>query len=192
MQLTKHEGWGNDFLVLADGDATTPVTPELTRRVCDRRFGVGADGLLHLFAGCEQRPGDDAADNADGSTAEISGNGLRCLVQAALRLRWAKGPEITVTTGAGVHVAYVDPAADPDARSHDIRVDMGAVAIVGADADDLLINVGNPHRVRRVADPSTYDLGAAGAQHPDVNFEIVAVEPGNDLVKMRVQANTVT
>ena len=51
MQLTKHEGWGNDFLVLADADATTPITPELARRVCDRRFGIGADGLLHLTRG---------------------------------------------------------------------------------------------------------------------------------------------
>ena len=97
LRLTKHEGWGNDFLVLADEADATPVTPELARRVCDRRFGIGADGLLHLRRP-EQADLGMALHNADGSPAEMSGNGLRCLVQAALRLGWVER-----TVGLGSH-----------------------------------------------------------------------------------------
>ncbi|MEJ7583502.1 MAG: tRNA (adenosine(37)-N6)-dimethylallyltransferase MiaA [Acidimicrobiales bacterium] len=79
LRLTKHHGLGNDFLVLLDqpGDAA------LARRVCDRRRGLGADGLVIATTG-----GPDGADltmvvyNADGSRAEMSGNGIRCLAQA--------------------------------------------------------------------------------------------------------------
>ena len=83
IRLTKHHAFGNDFLVtFADLDLTD--APELARRWCDRRRGIGADGLLLASEV-------DGADirmtlfNADGSRAEMSGNGLRCLVQAALR-----------------------------------------------------------------------------------------------------------
>jgi diaminopimelate epimerase len=185
LQLTKHEGWGNDFLVLADD--VHLFTPDLARRVCDRRFGIGADGLLRLTRGT-----DAVSDlgmellNADGSRAEMSGNGLRCLVQAALRAGWVKGPEITVRTAAGVRTAFVDPDADGDAAVHDIRVDMGPVTITGHDEDDMLLSVGNPHRVRRVPDPDLYDLAAAGAAHSDVNLEVIATAGGMGKVKMRV------
>ncbi len=177
--MTKHEGWGNDFLVLVD--APSEFTPELARRVCDRRFGIGADGLLHLSKG------DVGAElamqllNADGSPAEMSGNGLRCLVQAALRAGWVTESTITVSTAAGLRVASVEPGVDTDF----IRVDMGPVLISGTDADDMLLSVGNPHRVRRVPDPDSYDLKAAAASHLDVNFEVVAAA-GVNTVKMRV------
>lgn len=176
LRLTKHEGWGNDFLVLADAENDTPGSPELARRVCDRRFSIGADGLLLLGRGTDT----DLTMrlyNADGSLAEMSGNGLRCLVQAAVRKGWV-GDTATVMTDAGLRTAWVDGDV--------IRVDMGAVVIEGNDEDDMLLNVGNPHRVRRVPDPDRYDLAAAGQQHLDVNLEVIAVGGGNDTVKMRV------
>ncbi len=185
VRLTKHEGWGNDFLVLADADGATPVTAEFARRVCDRRFGVGADGLLHL-----SRPTDAdlgmTLHNADGSVAEMSGNGLRCLVQAALRLGWFEGQSVSVSTGAGIRSAFVADVTVPMATTHQIRVDMGAVVIEGSDDDDVLVNVGNPHRVRRVPEPATYDLVAAGLIHPNVNLEVIAKTSGANTVKMRV------
>jgi diaminopimelate epimerase len=173
LRLTKHEGWGNDFLVVLD----VPITPELARRVCDRRFGIGADGLLRLTQGTSTDLGMELR-NADGSHAEMSGNGLRCLVQAAVQAGWVTGPSVTVATDAGVRTAWVD--ADV------IRVDMGPVLIEGNDEDDMLLNVGNPHRVRRVPEPDSYDLAAAGAAHPDVNLEVIAAGAGPDTVKMRV------
>lgn len=181
LQLTKHEGWGNDFLVAID----EVITTDLARSVCDRRFGIGADGLLRLTKGNDTDLGMELL-NADGSPAEMSGNGLRCLVQAALRAGWVTGPEVTVATAAGVRVAYVEPNEDASATVHQIRVDMGAVTVEGNDEDDMLVSVGNPHRVRRVADPERYDLQAAGAVHPEVNLEVIAAAGGVDVVKMRV------
>ncbi|HVT78212.1 MAG TPA: diaminopimelate epimerase [Acidimicrobiales bacterium] len=184
MRLTKHEGWGNDFLVLSDPQNATPGTPELARRLCDRRYGVGADGLLHLSKQNVRADLTMTLHNADGSPAEMSGNGLRCLVQAAVLGGWVGGGRrITVSTAAGYRTADVTKTDDP--RVHFIRVDMGAVQIVGIDEDDMLLDVGNPHRVRRVPEPDTYDLAAAGAAHPDVNLEVIA-DAGRDAVKMRV------
>ena len=184
LRLTKHEGWGNDFLVLSDPQHRERVTPELARRLCDRRFGIGADGLLHLSKQDVRADLTMTLHNADGSPAEMSGNGLRCLVQAALLGGWTPaGGTITVSTAAGYRSALVAKTGNP--YVHDIRVDMGPVLIEGNDEDDMLLNVGNPHRVRRVPDPATYDLAAAGAVHPDVNLEVIAAD-GADTIKMRV------
>ena len=179
LRLTKHEGWGNDFLVVLD----TPITPELARRVCDRRFGIGADGLLRLTKGTDTDLGMELL-NADGSPAEMSGNGLRCLVQAAVLAGWVAGPDVTIETAAGLRTARLTATDDP--QVHHIQVDMGMVKVEGNDEDDMLLNVGNPHRVRRVPDPDGYDLAAAGATHADVNLEVIAKAGGVDTVKMRV------
>ena len=93
MQLSKHHGLGNDFLVLLDPEGTAPIEPAQARALCDRRTGVGADGLL--WAG----PGTDGADvtmvllNADGSRAEMSGNGIRCLAQ---EVAWSRGTDLSL------------------------------------------------------------------------------------------------
>ena len=185
LRLTKHEGWGNDFLVLSDPQHLARATPELARRVCDRRYGIGADGLLHLSKFDVRADLTMTLHNADGSPAEMSGNGLRCLVQAGILGGWVPGGgTLTVSTAAGYRTATVTKTGNP--RVHDIRVDMGAVVIEGDDDDDMLLNVGNPHRVRRVDDPDTYDLVAAGAQWPDVNLEVITAAGGADTVKMRV------
>ena len=82
MRVTKHHGLGNDFLVFL-GEVPLFGAAELAQRLCDRRFGIGADGLI--FGAASQ-----IADvrfvlfNADGSQAEMSGNGIRCLAQAVV------------------------------------------------------------------------------------------------------------
>jgi diaminopimelate epimerase len=184
MKLTKHEGWGNDFLVISDPQNATPATPELARRLCDRRFGIGADGLLHLSKRDVRADLTMTLHNADGSVAEMSGNGLRCLVQAAVRGGWVSGSaHVSVSTAAGYRAADVTATDDPMVQF--IRVGMGPVAIEGTDDDDMLLNVGNPHRVRRVDDPDAYDLVTNGLQHADVNFEVIA-GLSDHIVKMRV------
>lgn len=85
MHLSKHHGLGNDFLVVLEAtNGPLPNSPDLARALCDRHTGIGADGLI--WGGVSDRA--DVAfrlHNADGTEAEISGNGLRCLVQAHLR-----------------------------------------------------------------------------------------------------------
>lgn len=153
MRLTKHHGLGNDFLVLLDPDGTQAVTPDDAVALCHRHTGVGADGLL---VGGPPRNGADLSMvllNADGSRAEMSGNGIRCLVQAALQHGMVTGPEVAVATDAGRRtVTVVDQR---DARTHRLSVDMGPAKVgeerpawVSGDVVQALeVDLGNPHVV---------------------------------------------
>ena len=85
MRLTKHHGLGNDFLVLLDLDGIHPVSAERAVALCDRRTGLGADGVLRVTAGTAGADVTMELLNADGSRAEMSGNGIRCLTQAVLQ-----------------------------------------------------------------------------------------------------------
>ena len=127
MRLSKHHGLGNDFLVLLDD---LEPDPALARRLCDRRRGVGADGLIvgrppgaALGSGGGPGPGPGVASegeagtvdvimvlrNADGSRAEMSGNGIRCLGQAVALDRGADRLELVVATDAGPRALAVAP-----------------------------------------------------------------------------------
>jgi diaminopimelate epimerase len=190
VQLSKHHGLGNDFLVLLDPDGTTAVDAALARALCDRRTGIGADGLL--WGG----PGTDGADvtmtlhNADGSRAEMSGNGIRCLAQAVARARGTQSVDLDVATDAGRRRAEVRPGADD--RTVQVRVDMGA--IVEADAPDLGLgakdtlgaSVGNPHLVALYPDRAALDADADGFAMTDRNVEFIVAGPGDDDLTMRV------
>ena len=189
--LTKHHGLGNDFLVLLDPDADLDVGPDLARAVCDRTTGVGADGLIRA------RPARDADVtmalwNSDGSRAELSGNGLRCLGQA-LVLAGITGTALTVATARGVHALRV---ADTDRPGvHEVVADMGTVELEGKAADWLLpgvldatfARIENPHLVLLAPDPEAApDLDDVGRAANDavgggINVEIIRVS-GADLV----------
>jgi diaminopimelate epimerase len=190
VQLSKHHGLGNDFLVLLDLDGATPVDGAMARALCDRRTGIGADGLL--WGG----PGSDGADvtmtlhNADGSRAEMSGNGIRCLAQAVARARGTHSVDLEVATDAGLRHVEVRPGADD--RTVQVRVDMGA--IVEADApelglgakDTLGASVGNPHVVALYPDRAALDAAADGFAMTDRNVEFIVPGPGDDELTLRV------
>jgi diaminopimelate epimerase len=197
LSLTKHHGLGNDFLVLFD-DQELPATPlgELARRLCDRRRGIGADGLV--LGRIE--PGDGAdltmvLHNADGSRAEMSGNGIRCLAQAWVR----RGPlaiqTVVIDTDAGRRAVEVQPG--PDAGTVVASVTMGSARSIAPPAGwDALgcdparpvahLSLGNPHAVVAVDDVDDVDLAALGARVPEINLEVVAAGPGRDAITMRV------
>jgi diaminopimelate epimerase len=158
MELTKHHGLGNDFLVLVVSEGGVPE-PALARAVCDRHRGVGADGLLVLAPAAPGAPGDVTMVllNADGSRAEMSGNGVACLAQAAVLTGLAAGPAVTVATDAGPRVVTL--GAGPEPRTLRARVDMGVAAVTDADewaggeiARAARVEVGNPHLVLQLAD----------------------------------------
>src|SRR5215203_1453349 len=101
MRLTKHHGLGNDFLVLLDLQGTQPVSAADAIALCDRHIGVGADGLLRVTAGTEGADVSMELLNADGSAAEMSGNGVRCLAQAVFQAGIAAPPVLRVATASG-------------------------------------------------------------------------------------------
>ncbi len=197
--LSKHQALGNDFLVLDLDQDPSLVTrddwAEVATRLCDRRFGVGADGLLLLST-----PGTGRLNmilhNSDGGRAEMSGNGIRCLVQAAHRsVGGADGAEYLVGTDAGDKVVAVEGWSDDDTLQ--VVVGMGTVDPIDepagwaalechSDRPVSHVSLGNPHSVVGVDDVSVVDLVALGTKVPHVNLEIVESGPEPHAITMRV------
>jgi diaminopimelate epimerase len=212
-------GTENDFVVLPPTASGEPVelTPSLVRALCDRRSGLGADGVLRVVR-CADEP--EAAAyagaaewfmdyrNADGSLAEMCGNGARVyaryLARAGLVDVGVDPGGLVLATRGGLKAVRLP--ADGDSTG-DITVDIGTPRLAGEQVCTLAgsvhagtaVDIGNPHLVCLVADAGalvTADLGAVPqvdrAAFPDgVNVELVAVLPdpveGTDLhVAMRV------
>ncbi|RPJ02956.1 MAG: diaminopimelate epimerase [Candidatus Aminicenantes bacterium] len=115
MRFTKLHGLGNDFLVVPPGCGPDPAAAgDMARRTCDRHTGVGADGLILLSMEKNEPPeASFRVFNADGSEAEISGNGLRC---AAAFLAWSgavKSPKVLFRSAAGEHPSEILSAKGP-------------------------------------------------------------------------------
>lgn len=203
--FSKMQGTGNDF-VLVDGRATQADWAGLAPSICDRHFGIGADGLLVVVesarAALRMR-----LFNADGSEAEMCGNGLRCVVKWALERGGAvlRGGALAVETGAGV-VSAVVTATGAQQSIERVRLSMGAprlepeeipvrvdgpgpimnlpIAVNGTELVVTCVSLGNPHAVHFVDGPlSTFALERLGPlveQHDRfpqrTNFEVVQVE----------------
>jgi diaminopimelate epimerase len=212
VHLTKHHGLGNDFLIALDEANGSPLalTAAQARSLCDRHTGLGADGLVW---GRRPEPAAGGVDvvfhlwNADGSEAEVSGNGLRCLAQAVARARGLVDGDLAIQTQGGVRRATVRATEDPCVL--DVEVEMGPVtagpSLVmgtttstdptgrpswGPDAQLQTVSVGNPHVVVLVDDPAEIDLAAAGpayeaAVEGGINAEFIAVA-GPDTLDLTV------
>ncbi len=182
MKFTKMHGLGNDFVVVDGGVA---VSAQLVRSLCDRRFGIGADGVLQVTAGAAGV--NMGYWNADGSIAEMCGNGLRCVARRAWDTGLVDTPSFVVVTPSGPKRVVVTPL--------DVSVDLGPVGFGGpVDIEGLRydrVDVGNPHAVTE-ADPATVDLARVGSmveRHPrfpdGTNVEFYTWV-GDDRVRMRV------
>ena len=191
LTLTKHHGLGNDFLVVFHPGVAD--LPALARQLCDRRTGIGADGLL--VAETER---DRAARmqlfNADGSRAEMSGNGIRCFAQA-LAIRRDDLDDQLIATDAGDRLVTLCATDDPDVVH--ATVDMGEVeelaepdgwSQLGTHPDRPVAHVGlgNAHTVVGVDDVRAVDLLALGRKVPGINLEIVEPGPEPHAITMRV------
>jgi diaminopimelate epimerase len=210
VQFIKGHGTGNDFVILPDPDGTLSLTPSLVADLCDRHFGIGADGVLHVVRSAKHP---DAAGlaaeaewfmdywNADGSIAEMCGNGVRVFTRYLLAGGLAASPPspdgLPIATRAGVVVAVVDSETiavrmTPPRRYATSTASLGALIVPGAAVD-----CGNPHLVCHVSAPlETLDLHIAPGYDPavfphgvNVEFARPATEPveGADRhVRMRV------
>jgi diaminopimelate epimerase len=181
----KGHGTENDFVVLPDAP---PLDPETVRALCDRRAGIGADGVLRV----DRRDGGWFMDyrNADGSVAEMCGNGIRVFGRYLVHAGLAEPGTLPIGTRAGIRTVQVPPEGD-------VTAEMGApLALEAAPAVDGLpgtaVSMGNPHVVVELPDLAALDALDL-ARPPDVrpalpdgqNVEWV-VRRGPRLLAMRV------
>lgn len=210
IEFTKYHGLGNDFILIDNRTNSEPVLiPEQAIQLCDRHFGIGADGVIFAL------PGEDGTDytmriyNSDGSEAQMCGNGIRCLADFLASLEGIDAKtEYRIQTLAGV----ISPKREADGR---IKVDMGMplleagqVPTTLAEADQKVVNIplkvaeqswdvtcvgmGNPHCITFVEDVTAIPLEKIGPEfehHPafpqKTNTEFIqVVRP--DYLKMRV------
>lgn len=194
VHFTKMHGAGNDFVVINNLDQGLNLTIEAIRFLCDRRFGIGADGLLLLEPA--RANGVDATMiyyNADGSRAEMCGNGARCFTAFALEQGLGRDGCLRFTTDAGIvgaesvdglyRIALTEPTSL--ALDQTIKLADGPVTIHS-------VNTGVPHAVRFVADVGNIDIRSFGAEvrhHPDfspkgTNVNVAQIQP-DGLVRIR-------
>jgi diaminopimelate epimerase len=199
--FTKGHGTENDFVLILDRESMLEIGPPEVRFICDRRAGVGADGLLRavLAKHVDGWEGDGALwfmdyRNADGSIAEMCGNGIRVFVRYLLDQDLVSGPVVEIATRDGLKVA----TALPDGR---IRVTMGRAVVGirsvvvtmadGAEFKALTADLGNPHAVSFVDDLDQLQLHAPPLWDPPeefpngVNLEFVR-QLGPQHIAMRV------
>jgi diaminopimelate epimerase len=173
MQLTKHHGLANDFLVVLD----QPADADLARRLCHRRTGIGADGLIR--ADTTRTPIVMELWNADGSRAEMSGNGIRCLAQALVDAGRVAEGDATIATDAGERWVHIGGEHEPGTRT--VTVDMGPATGAVDDRVQATVSMGNPHTVLLL---DALDV----LPHEDASRNVEFVRPGPepDAVTMRV------
>ncbi len=221
VHLTKHHGLGNDFLIAVDPPRPLAATEAISW--CDRRTGLGADGLIIATPleaiSAHGRDGGGDGDgairrwqmvlwNADGSRAEISGNGIRCLGQAIAEqqnLDPTTDQELTIDTDAGTRPLTIKAAAPSDADAGSQEADVTAMVRVGMGKavdgpapstrwDEVSVpvsaqrgvDVGNPHLVGFVDDLGDADMAVIGpvieADYPaGVNVHLVSVVDDTNL-----------
>jgi diaminopimelate epimerase len=211
IEFSKYQGLGNDFILIDNRYTAQPIiTPEQAIKMCDRHFGIGADGVIFALPGKEGSEYTMRIYNSDGSEPEMCGNGIRCLAKFIADLEG--NPEVNksyrIDTLAGIIIPKLE-------SNGDVTVDMGkpqlaAAAIpttlnsqegkviaqpleVGNDTWSVTaVSMGNPHCITFVADSEAIDLEKIGPlfeHHPAfpqrTNTEFIeVVRP--DYIKMRV------
>ena len=201
MRFVKGHGTENDFVLLPDPDGALDLPSDLVRRLCDRRAGIGGDGVLRVVRSSAHPEAAAMADraewfmdyrNADGSAVEMCGNGIRVFARFLVREGLVEPGETAIATRDGVKTVRVGAAGD-------VAVDMGPANLPGTDRKISVgtrswpaveVDMGNPHAVVFVDDladaGSLWDAPAADpAFAHGVNVEFV-VARGPRHVAMRV------
>lgn len=211
MDFWKMNGLGNDYVYVLDLDSTIKNEDDLAIKVSDRHFGVGSDGLV-LIRKAQNTLSDFRMDmyNADGSSAEMCGNAIRCVGKYVYDNGLTNKTELKIETLAGVKKLFLNIENN---KVVSVKVDMGSPILKGYDIPvninkDIVINekitvlekdyyitcvsMGNPHSVIYVDDVDSLDLEKNGTHFENhkvfpnrVNTEFVQVIDENNL-KMRV------
>lgn len=210
IDFTKYHGLGNDFILIDNRASSSPVlTADQAVELCDRHFGIGADGVIFALPGSAGTDYTMRIFNSDGSEPEMCGNGIRCLAKFLAELEGVDGEkEYRIDTGAGV----IMPQLRSDGQ---VTVDMGeprllaeeipttlrgagekviqeTLEVAGQNWEVTCVSMGNPHCVTFVEDVAAIDLEKIGPlfEHHGVfpkrtNTEFIQVV-ARDSVKMRV------
>ncbi|WP_027090958.1 diaminopimelate epimerase [Cohnella thermotolerans] len=210
MRFTKMHGLGNDFIVVYGEKELPANAPELAVRLCNRYFGIGADGLVYILPS-ERADFKMRIINSDGSEAEQCGNAIRCVAKYVYDNGLADRTDLTIETiGAGVQPLRLTVE---DGKVRQVRVDMGEPILNGLDVPTTIdanpvvghkvevdgrefaftaVSMGNPHAVIYVDDAKSFDLAKWGPKletHPlfprKINVEFATVH-SRDRVDMRV------
>lgn len=210
--FTKGHGTGNDFVVIPDPDGRLDLSDDQVAVLCDRRFGIGADGILRVVRSAAIDEGADAAAgaewfmdyrNADGSQAEMCGNGIRVFARYLADAGWAMPGETPVLIGtrAGVKsVTRSELGFEADLGTWRVEPDDVLVRArgIGVPRPGLGIDVGNPHIVVALSNTDeleALELSARPQLHPEpprgANIEFVVpsdplVREGVGSIRMRV------
>jgi diaminopimelate epimerase len=199
LPFAKGHGTGNDFIVVPDPDGELDLSADLVAALCDRRRGLGADGLLRVVR-TRAHPGlagrADEAEwfmdyrNADGTLAEMCGNGVRVFARYLVESGLASGARVAILTRAGLVVAEIgEDTIAVDMPLPEVFADSVAW-VSGVDFPGTVASCGNPNLVCRVDDPDLIELSRAPRLDPvtfpaGANVEFVA--PVGPLhVRMRV------
>lgn len=206
LQFTKGHGTGNDFVLFFDPTGEIELSPNQIAKLCDRHFGIGADGVIRVIRSEALEAGRKLLElapeaewfmdyyNADGSVAEMCGNGTRVFARYLTEkghVRLPEGETLSIGTRAGVR--------DIQRNLAGFAVDMGRWRLDGTEPlvsanrlsvprPGLGINVGNPHVVVALADPSelaNLDLTQAPAlePHPEAGANVEFVVPADPMIK---------
>lgn len=207
--FTKGHGTGNDFVIVPDAAGELDLTVPQVAALCDRRFGIGGDGMLRVVPTREVPEfAHDAAEaewfmdyrNADGSIAEMCGNGIRVFAHYLHAVGWASADSapLAIATRAGVKLLTAHPRGwEVDLGA--FRIDDGDVLVRALQGDvarpGVSVNVGNPHVV--VALPSLAELAAVDLHRaprldpaPPAGANVEFVVPHDPLVDDGVGAIT--
>ncbi|HEX2426166.1 MAG TPA: diaminopimelate epimerase [Actinomycetota bacterium] len=215
LTVWKYHGTGNDFVMIEDLEDERPLRAELVAALCDRHRGIGADGVIRITRAEDGAAASFFMDhwNADGSVAEMCGNGIRCLAKLVFERRHTTDTEFGVDTRAGVKHLSLDTAGGV---VRGVTVGMGRarlarrdVPMTGGDPDEPFltepfdvegrtykasaVSMGNPHLVLFVEeDPAQVDVHRIGPaverdpRFPDkTNVEFVAIDADGG-IRLRV------
>lgn len=194
LSFSKYHGLGNDFILLDNRASPEPmVTPERAVALCDRNFGIGADGVIFVLPARLDGDTDYTMRiyNSDGSEPEMCGNGIRCLAKfiAGLAAKDGKAPELPHTYRIHTLAGTIQPTLQPDAQ---VTVDMGepellagkipttlatenekavdkTLEVAGQPWQVTCVSMGNPHCVTFVEDVEAVPLAEIGPKfehHP--------------------------
>src|SRR6476646_6601390 len=186
MKLTfyKYQGTGNDFIIVDNRQNDIMLSERQVRHLCDRRFGIGADGLM-LLNTKEDYYFEMSYYNADGRESSMCGNGGRCLVKFAYEIGIHRNVYHFIAVD-GLHEAEID-------TDETVSLKMQDVSQVSKFHGDYLLNTGSPHYVKMVTDVMNTDVFKKGREiryskdfeKEGVNVNFVEQLPDEDKILVR-------